>query len=1278
MDKSARILRLIVIVWLMASPLHVTLDTAGAMESVQGDATNPIELRSPIVLHPPLRPLSAGTPQTVTLQIVPAALIANSSATAVITATVYDLTGDLVSGVNLSGFITPTTRGTLSAMSVTDANGLSTGTWIAGSAIGSGTIEIGDGVISETASISLTADVPFTVTLQANPTSQTVGASSTLTATVVDQYGNAVLNGTSVTFAANIGNPISPASTTNGIATSSLSSNVVGTAFITATSGSASGSASVIFTPGAPYTLTLQANPTSQTVGASSTLTATVVDQYGNAVLNGTSVAFTTSRGSVLTPRLTTNGIATSSLSSNVVGTAFITATSGSASGSASVIFTPGAPYTLTVQPPTAVISAGQRITYTAIATDTFGNAIGNVTSSTTFSITPASGGVFAADVVTPTIKNTWIVTGVNGSAVDTATLTVTAAAFNRLAIENAPAGSGSAVNAVTLNIYNTLTVHAAAYDVYNNLIGARSVTWGGTGIVAGNLAPTTGSSTTFTPVVSGTGTITATSGGITDTTGIITVQAPLMRVSKTVNPDPLTPGSPLQYIIVYTNTGNAAAQNVIVTETYPVGTFFFSAVPMPTTGNNVWSLGTLAVNDFGSINVFMTTTNQMPVGTVLTNTVRASAAKVATAIYTLTTPVNALPDLNASVTDSPDPARPGDLLIYTIQYRNDGTAPVTNVRITETYPAYVSFESATPPPNIGNNVWLTSTLNGQGDNRIITVRVRVNSPLTDTTILNNRVVVAAQEAPPYTTTQQTLIVAPELSLTKVADPLTPTANSLLTYTLLYSNTGSSYAANTIITDALPVNTSFVQCEPIGCGVNSGIVTWNLGQLNQQTSGAVTLTVRLANNLPNGTMITNTARITSTDQVSAMAQFTNTIASAPEVTLSKSDGLTAIAASQIATYTLSYANVGTAPGANVVITDRIPAYTTFVGCSSCIAAGNGVYSFTLGTLNAGQNGAVTISVRLTPTLPAGLRAITNTAAIATATGGDGLANNMAQDVNDISTRPALDLDVNYNSSTPYPGKVITYTLHYTNTSAMDTIGVVITTTRPSWLASTPPGWTPNSVNDQHWIGDLPAGQSGSVTYVLTLPVTFTLDMHAFVLTFMIQDGGPGGLPIAQDSSTAFIGVPDLSIAQVIVPPSIVSGQKFTATLIISNTGLGRACNPSNCGGFYLDAFIDPATPPQSYPYVSDGYPYVIVPPIAAGTSITVAVPNLVFTPAQQPRLYFKIDNFNCSPPNGTDPCLPSHSLGGLVPEYNESNNVIGPISLSGFKVYLPLIKRNSS
>jgi uncharacterized repeat protein (TIGR01451 family) len=58
------------------------------------------------------------------------------------------------------------------------------------------------------------------------------------------------------------------------------------------------------------------------------------------------------------------------------------------------------------------------------------------------------------------------------------------------------------------------------------------------------------------------------------------------------------------------------------------------------------------------------------------------------------------------------------------------------------------------------------------------------------------------------------------------------------------------------------------------------------------------------------------------------------------------------------------------------------------------------------------------------------------------------------------------------------GKVITYTLRYTNTSAMDTIGVVITATRSAGLTGTPPGWTKIGPSDWRSIGNLAAGQSG--------------------------------------------------------------------------------------------------------------------------------------------------------------------------------------------------------
>jgi hypothetical protein len=231
---------------------------------------------------------------------------------------------------------------------------------------------------------------------------------------------------------------------------------------------------------------------------------------------------------------------------------------------------------------------------------------------------------------------------------------------------------------------------------------------------------------------------------------------------------------------------------------------------------------------------------------------------------------------------------------------------------------------------------------------------------------------------------------------------------------------------------------------------------------------------------------------------------------------------------------------------------------------------------------------------------------------------------------------------------------------------------VITATRSAGLTGTPPGWTKIGPSDWRSIGDLAAGQNGSVTYVLKLPATYTPDMRAFTVTFTIQDGGPGGLPKAQDQKTPLIGVPDLSIARVIVPP-VLAGQKFTATLIISNSGLGTACNTSAlykyglCLGLYVDAFIDPATPPPSYPFASYGNPFAGVPPIAAGLTATVFITDIQFAPNQDHILFFKVDNYGC----GGTSCLPVGSKGGLVPESNEYNNVF-PMP----RVYLPLVLKS--
>ncbi|HLF28746.1 MAG TPA: DUF11 domain-containing protein [Anaerolineae bacterium] len=755
----------------------------------------------------------------------------------------------------------------------------------------------------------------------------------------------------------------------------------------------------------------------------------------------------------------------------------------------------------------------------------------------------------------------------------------------------------------------------------------------------------------------------------------------PVLQISKSEDLDPVTPGATLRYTIVYSNAGDASASNVVITETYPSNTTYFFALPSPTTGNNVWSIGNLAPGATGVITAVVTVANQLPVGTVLTNTVRIHGSSLPLVSFTETTQVNSAPDLSITKSDSEDPVRPGDSLIYTIQYKNDGDAPVTGIRITETYPSQVTFESANPPPDAGNNVWLPSTLGGLGQSRLIYVTVRVKSPLSDGAALANQVVLDTNETAPLVANQGTTVQAPVIALTKSASPNPPLANNVLTYTLRYTNSGSTYASGVVVTDAVPLNATYLACAPVACSHNGGIVTWEVGQVPAHSSHSLTLAVNVANNLNNGTLLTNTARIAAVENISAFARITNTVSSAPEISLSKSDGVSQTAADDDLTYVLSYANTGAAPARNVVITDRIPANVVFEACTpACTALGGGVYSFTLDTLDAAKTGNVTLEVEVDSPLPLGLRAITNTARILTTTGGDNPSNNFAVDVDTITTVPQLAIRAAFDSIPPYPTKLITYTLRYTNTAAMSTTGVVISVTQSPFATYVPSGWTFAGGNIYtRAIGSLAAGASGSAPYVMRLPSPYLSGTESFVNNFLIHDDGPTGLPVATAVTTATLGVPDLLIENVSLSPgAVVAGELFTATVIIRNEGAGRACNPkvAGCGGFGLDVFIAPDAPPATDAYSSHWDTYAGVGSLAPGVAATVKIKNLKFNVGDEFMLYFKADNWDCVT---GDPCLPSNSPFGLVPESDEYNNVYAVVvpDRSNIRVYLPVVLKRS-
>jgi adhesin/invasin len=330
-------------------------------------------------------PLSA---YTVTLVAYPTNLTVGE--TSALSATVQDQYDNYVADGTVVTFTA--SLGAVGSESVTrtTASGVATAELIS--------VEPGTATVTATAdSVSDTADVifevgpPYTVTLEANPTSVQVGGfTSALTATVTDQYDNNAADGTVVTFTTSLGELGSESVTktaVSGVVTATLTSGgIAGTAEITAEARTAVATTVVTFTPDVPYTVTLMADPTSIPIGGStSEITATVRDQYDNLVADGTEVTFETDLGSIGSSsvvKTTTNGVANATLTSGLlIGTANITATSGAAEGQTQVIFTVGPPETVTAEssPPTIEVG-GNTATITATVIDIGGYPVADDT----------------------------------------------------------------------------------------------------------------------------------------------------------------------------------------------------------------------------------------------------------------------------------------------------------------------------------------------------------------------------------------------------------------------------------------------------------------------------------------------------------------------------------------------------------------------------------------------------------------------------------------------------------------------------------------------------------------------------------------------------------------------------------------------------------------------------------------------------------------------------------------------------------------------------------
>ena len=96
-----------------------------------------------------------------------------------------------------------------------------------------------------------------------------------------------------------------------------------------------------------------------------------------------------------------------------------------------------------------------------------------------------------------------------------------------------------------------------------------------------------------------------------------------------------------------------------------------------------------------------------------------------------------------------------------------------------------------------------------------------------------------------------------------------------------------------------------------------------------------------------------------------------TISGAPLLTVTKIGHPNPVSAGEELTYTIQYANVGNVPAEDVVLTDMLPDDVTFLSATGGGKEEQGIISWNIGTLAAGESGVVEVKVKVNDNLNQG-------------------------------------------------------------------------------------------------------------------------------------------------------------------------------------------------------------------------------------------------------------------------------------------------------------------
>ncbi|RLC93152.1 MAG: hypothetical protein DRI77_12130, partial [Chloroflexi bacterium] len=472
------------------------------------------------------------------------------------------------------------------------------------------------------------------------------------------------------------------------------------------------------------------------------------------------------------------------------------------------------------------------------------------------------------------------------------------------------------------------------------------------------------------------------------------------LHVTKNA-PSAVEAGQYINYTIEWSVSGDEPAPTVAITDAVPVNTAYVPGSCQPAGicseagGIVTWNLSDRTPGESGAAQFTVQVDDPLPDGAELWNTAHIYDADDGYDEDTTLTTVTSGHGFSLNKRDDGyDPVEAGGQVVYTIDWSVAGTETADDVVISDTLPDHITFTGCGPAPCTELGGVVTWDLGDQlpGASGTVTVAVNVENPLPNGTQLVNQAEISDSNGGlPAADSETTSIHSGHVLDVEKSGPATVDAGGQIVYTIEWSVTGNETALVLVIEDTTPDHTAFASAsgapmiDDPGVG-NSGIVRYHLGDQLPGSSGTVTLTVDVDSPLDDGTPIHNQARILDDNNGAADNDAADTtVVSSHGFVLTKSDNPDPVSPDGLINYTIHWAVTGNEMAQSMVITDAIPANTTFESCGACVLMGDYV-RWELDDHDPGDSGDLFLQVHVAPVLPDDT-VITNTAHIFDGNGG---------------------------------------------------------------------------------------------------------------------------------------------------------------------------------------------------------------------------------------------------------------------------------------------------